>query len=67
MIFHENLLLADDSHEIACLIFLKIRKDVAKFVACCSRDWGLKRNVDSYVYNKNRIRQSVVKWALNNQ
>ena len=29
MIFHENRLLADDSHEISCLIFSKIRKDVA--------------------------------------
>ena len=33
MIFHE----ADDSHEISYLIFVKItRKDVAKFVVCCS-------------------------------
>ena len=39
MIFHENGLLADDSHEISYLIFLKIKKDVAKFVVCCSRDW----------------------------
>ena len=30
MIFHENRLLADDSHEISYLIFLKIGKDVAK-------------------------------------
>ena len=31
MIFHENRLLADDSHEISYLIFLlKLRKDVAK-------------------------------------
>ena len=42
MIFHENRLLAD-SHEISCLIFFsKIRKDVAKFVVCCSRDWRFK-------------------------
>ena len=35
MIFHENCLLADDSHVISCLIFfLKIRKDVAKFIVC---------------------------------
>ena len=39
MIFHENRLPADDSHEISYLIFLKIRKDVSKFVVCCSRDW----------------------------
>ena len=39
MIFHENRLLADDSPEISQLIFVKIKKDVAKFVVCCSRDW----------------------------
>ena len=39
MIIHENRLLADDSHEMSYLIFLKIRKDVEKFVVCCSRDW----------------------------
>ena len=32
MIFHENRLLVDDSHEIAYLIFSEIRKDVAKCV-----------------------------------
>ena len=33
MVFHENRLLADDSHEISFPFFLsKIRKDVAKFV-----------------------------------
>ena len=30
-----NRLLADDSHEISYLIFVKTRKDVAKFVVCC--------------------------------
>ena len=44
MIFHENRLLADDSHETILMkyhtLFLwKIRKDVTKFVVCCSRDW----------------------------
>ena len=40
MIFHENRLLADDSHEVSYLIFfLKIEKDIAKFVVCCSCDW----------------------------
>ena len=39
MIFHENRLLADDSHEISNYFFLKIRKDVAKFVVCCNPDW----------------------------
>ena len=43
MIFHENRLLADDSHEISYLIFLKIRKDVAKFVVCCSCVFGALR------------------------
>ena len=42
MIFHENRLLADDSHEISYLFFPKIKKDVTKFVVCCSRDWPLK-------------------------
>ena len=42
MIFHENRLLADDSHVTSCLIFSKIRKDVAKFVVCCSREWRFK-------------------------
>ena len=42
MILHENRLLADDSQEISYLIFSKIKKDVAKFVVCCSRDWRFK-------------------------
>ena len=42
MIFHENCLLADNSHAISSLIFSKIKKDVAKFVVCCSRDWRFK-------------------------
>ena len=41
MIFHENRLLADDSHEISYLIFLKIRKDVTKFVVCCFKGYRL--------------------------
>ena len=39
MTFHENCLLADNSHVISYLIFSKIRKDDAKFVVGCSRDW----------------------------
>ena len=50
MIFHENRLLADDSHEIsrqqtilmkypAGDFFLKISKNVAKFVVRFSREW----------------------------
>ena len=43
MIFHENRLLADDSHEISYLVFFsKIKKDVGKFVVCCSCDWRFK-------------------------
>ena len=42
MIFHENRLPTDDSHEISYLIFLKIRKYVAKFVVCCSRNMRFK-------------------------
>ena len=42
MIFHENRLLADDSHVISYLIFVEIGKDVLKFVVCCSRDWRFK-------------------------
>ena len=48
MILHENCLLADNFYEISYLIFSKIRKDVAKFVVCCSRDCRFKglRSVD---------------------
>ena len=42
MIFHENCLLADNSCVILCFIFSKIRKDVARFFVCCSRDWRFK-------------------------
>ena len=42
MIFHENRLLADDSHIISYLIFVEIGKNVAKFVVCCSHDWRFK-------------------------
>ena len=49
MIFHENRLLADDSHEISYLIFSKNKKDVAKMVVCCSRDWRL-RVIKGYSY-----------------
>ena len=41
MIPYWNLLLADDSNEIAYL-FSKIRKDVAEFAVCCSREWRFK-------------------------
>ena len=41
MIFYENRLLADDSHEISYLIFSKIGINGAKLVVCCS-DWRFK-------------------------
>ena len=37
MVFQENSLLAYHT-----LFLLKTRKDVAKFVLCCSRDWRFK-------------------------
>ena len=55
MIIHENRLLADDSHEIPYLIFVKKKKDVTKFVVCCSRDWRL----NGY-YVKNLITQYIM-------
>ena len=47
MIFDENCVLADNSHEISYLVFFpKIRKDVAK-VVCCSRDWHFKGKAET--------------------
>ena len=40
MIFHDNHLLADDSHEVSYIIF-SISQDISKFVVCCSHDWHL--------------------------
>ena len=42
MIFHENRLLADDSHEISYLFFFENLKRCHKFVVCCSCDWHFK-------------------------
>ena len=42
MIYYENRLLADDSHEISYLIFSEFGKDVSKVVVCRSRDWRFK-------------------------
>ena len=37
MVFRENRLLADDSHDILYIIFFsKIKKDVAEIAICCS-------------------------------
>ena len=58
MIFHENRLLADDSHEISYLIFLKIWEDVAKFVVCCSRDWRFKGYLCMHSYPSETIYES---------
>ena len=41
-IFHENRLLADDSHENIIPYFFTSGKDVLKFVVCCSCDWRFK-------------------------
>ena len=59
MIFHENRLPADDSHEISYLIFFsKIGKEVANFVVCCSCEWCFKGlniywTIPSLLYLKN--------------
>ena len=43
MIFHDNRLLADDSHEISFLIsFQNNRKDVTKFVSAAVALWDKK-------------------------
>ena len=42
MLFHENRLPADDTHEISYLILVENTENVAKFVVCCSRDWHFK-------------------------
>ena len=63
MVFHENRLLADYSHEISYLIFSKIRKDVEKFAVCCSRDWRFKRYssaLDLYNFWKSTAYFSIV-------
>ena len=59
MIFHENRLLTDDSHEISYLIFSKIRKDVEKFVVCCSRDWRLKVEKSIWLKSNDKIEKAV--------
>ena len=45
MIFYENRLLADDSHEYHTLFLSETGKDVAKFVVCCSPDCALRVNI----------------------
>ena len=44
MIFHENRLLADDSHELSYLIFLKIGKDVANLLSTAAVIGALRVN-----------------------
>ena len=51
MIFHENRLLADDSHDISYLIFVENWENISKFVVCCSRDWCFKDKI--YILSQN--------------
>ena len=44
MLFHENRLLADDSHEISYLMFSKIKKDVAKLSSAAVVNGALRVN-----------------------
>ena len=71
MIFHENRLLADDSHEISYLIFDKTRKDVAKSVACCSRDWRFNLHVfffcHLHFFFKNNVFEKKMYFMRNHQ
>ena len=46
MIFHENRLLADHSHEITNLIFPKIQKDVENFSSAAVVIGALRDNND---------------------
>ena len=50
MIFHENHLLVDDSHEISHVIFFKIRKDVAKLSSAAVMISAARANVYSPVH-----------------
>ena len=42
MIFHENRLLADNSHVISYLIFVENWEKYCKICRLCSRDWRFK-------------------------
>ena len=42
MIFHEDRLLADVSHEISYLVFFENLERCGKCVVCCSRGWSYK-------------------------
>ena len=54
MIFHENRLLVEDSHVIQyhALFVLKIGKNVAKIVVCCSHDWRFKGSFLTHFYSE---------------
>ena len=67
MISHKNRLLVDISHEISYLIFSKIRKDAAKFVVCCSRDWRFKGCKYYGKYSKISNASCLPKKGLNKQ
>ena len=45
MIFHEN-------HLLFIYFLSNIRKDVARFVVCCSRDWRFKIEADERMVGK---------------
>ena len=65
MIFHENCLLADNSHEISYLIFFsKLMKYVAKFVVCCSCDYGFKGKYGFIVCIKNSVHVDFMKLSI---
>ena len=50
MIFHENRLLADDSHELSYLFISKIGKDVAKFSSAAVVIGALRANTWLWVF-----------------
>ena len=50
MIFHENRLLAEESHELSCLISLKIRKNITNMSSAAVVIGALRVNFDhSYI------------------
>ena len=64
MIFHENRLLADDSHEYQTLSFSKIGKDVAKFVVCCNVIGALRIKPSSKNFFTNCSKVVLLLWIL---
>ena len=63
MRFHENRLLADDSHVISYLSFFsKMGANVTKFVVCCSRDCRFKGLCMNTISNFRQISISRIGW-----